>query len=434
MIETIIRFVSVFFLYFILLLFPFSSYTPQQEVTLRFFHSYQNNEASYLLANANTQTNIPFVQSLLPQNDTGGFSQYRIRQLDDGGNIRNEFIVPPQKNLTIGNETIRINGNGFLTYPDDGSIFIWFPRLGGHVYYFDNEGRFLWQLNSTQYLQSFPSGRWMLSVAGDHSRFQIRLPNLEPMVDVEGMLLNDFRLSPVSSSNHTDDYDNKTENDYLLCGGFIDGDIAFVQPNVEKEKQVKRIRTKKLLKSLWCNFSKNLFAVQLEEKQEGIPRDVIHFARIDKINKTDKAKDDDANTQPTFADTETFSSWLFSFPLPSYFPYKLPLAISGSGEEVALLLPTKEEHPQALLLDSQGELKYRLLLNANFFDPDDWRITVLGDNFIFWNSEALYVLRSGGLIFAKKIPSIKTVKIAAHNIYVNSQEGIYSYTVNDSIK
>lgn len=394
MIEFLIRFFSVFFLYFLLLLFPFSAYQPQSEMKMNFFHSLESEKNFFAQTNEN-QT-IAFVKRV--RHEKGG-SHYSVRLLGDDGRLLRQFALPPQKEI----QNTRL-GDGFLTYPDDGSLFIWYPRLGRKIFYFDNEGRFLWELENTQYLKLFPSGRWLLTAAGDHSRFQIRLPNLETVADVEGMIFTDTHFTK----------QEELDESYQACSGFLNGDVVFIRLSNGAQQPVEnvvRIEKQKLLKSLACNFSQNLFAVQLENKKDTIT-DAIYLYKM---------------PQKSFEKNEL----LFQFSLPDYYPYKLPLSISQSANAVSFLLPAVNELAQIIVLDKKGKPHFQMQIEKQNqrenFDADDWRVETLADYFIFWNQHSVYVVGLKGLIFTKDFSAIRAVKVVNNNLYVDSNKGIFSY-------
>lgn len=435
MIAYFVRFFIIVVLYFVFLLFPFSSYTAPEQFSLRFFLEHSANQLfeGYTKANTNSsfarKNGIPFARLLSEE----GFSQYRVNRISDEGKILSSFRIPPQKELHNGQETIFIGGSGFLTYPQDGSLFIWYPRLGNNVFFFDSEGRFLWNLQNSQYFKSFPNGRWLLSVSGDQSRFQIRQPNLETLLDVEGVLMNDFVMASFdpASSRTTN---NKEQKSYFACAGFLNGDIVFLNPN---QKSQERLHGRHLLKSLNCNFSHNIFAVQLEEQKDGKPYDVLHAA-IMPVPQNSKEKSDAQKVQEKKQE-ETFADWTFSYPLSKYYPYKIPLAVSTDAKVLSFLLPSEAELPaRVFLLDiSSGKLLYELSLSqeesnpsvANFSRPDDWRVNVLKNIFLFWNNHSLYVVGKNGLVFEKNFKRILSFKIIQNNVYLDTKEGIFSYAL-----
>lgn len=363
---------------------------------MNFFHSLENGK-NFFAQESKNQT-IAFVK---PIKHEDGFLQYSVRLLGDDGRLFHQFVLPPQKEI----QNTRL-GDGFLTYPDDGSLFIWYPRLGRKIFYFDNEGRFLWELENTQYLKLFPSGRWLLTAAGDHSRFQIRLPNLETIADVEGMIFTDVHFIKKEELNST----------YQVCSSFLNGDVVFIAlPNGAQLplSNVVRLEKQKLLKSLSCNFSQNLFAMQLENKKDTIT-DAIYLYKM---------------PQKSFGKNEP----LFQFSLPDYYPYKLPLSISQSAQAVSFLLPATNGLAQIIVLDNKGKLHFQMQVEKQNqqenFDTDDWRVETLADSFIFWNHHSVYVVGLKGLIFTKKFSAIRVVKVVNNNLYVDSSKGIFSYVL-----
>ncbi|MDH5721246.1 MAG: hypothetical protein OEZ13_11635 [Spirochaetia bacterium] len=362
---------TAFFLSYIIIHIPFSEYNTSVEIKELFRYSIvKESKSIYPPKKIDSFSNFTF--------DVENKENYEIYTINSNAHLKRKFLLPPQKpELPEGALKSWPNSDGFITYPVNGNFFIWYPRLGRYVYYFDEKGDFLFEKESSHYLQSFSTGAWILALAGDHSRAHILKPGLQPLIDVEGMLLVDYKIS------------NDKSFALQICAVFLDGDIVFISPNKPKKY---RISLGVPVKSISCDFENENFAVQAEmtvkikdheDKVIEKTTDVILTAKLllpEKENENIKY--------------EIISEYI----LDKVYSDTLPLAYNQE-EYVLIMLP---DNRVKIFSDN---IQYELNLSEyreNSVNIDDYRAINIKKSVILWGQNDYYIFQKEGLSFYQK--------------------------------
>ncbi|MDH4262335.1 MAG: hypothetical protein OEV78_04745 [Spirochaetia bacterium] len=320
--------------------------------------------------------------------------QYEINKLDKTGNLRLAFKMPLDKDvLKKENPDYAPDKDGFITYPENGSFYLWYPRLGTHALFYDQDGQFLWSRKSSHYLKAFPSGKYILSMTGDHSRAFFLLPDLSVMGSLEGTLLINYQFSNDPSSS-----------EIQVCLGFLDGNIAFYDPTKKNEF---RVSTGALTKSIACNFHKLYIAAQVESSDKSMMVDLLRVGEI----KTGKNVSID---------------WKFSLPLLDRYTSTLPIGLS---DEYGIVLLPEKKSLVVLAFDITGKILHQAVIANEDSNIEDWRIYPAKKGLVAWNSAGIYIFNPHK-IYEKKI-QIENVTIQGDEIFIQNREQILALQLTD---
>lgn len=267
-------------------------------------------------------------------------------------------------------------GPGYLSYPSGGDYFVWFPKLGNQVLFFDSQGKFLWTKKSSHYLQALPSGQWLIAAAGDHSRVFILHPDLKERLSAEGTIMVKYDVSepPLSADNRQED----VEVSETLFAAFLDGDIVIMNPAVGLTK---RVETGRPVKSIACGVSGELFVVQ-NVNQIGL--DTIRLGRLEIDSPEDESRPPSAEV-----------SWGFEVELNDNYNITLPLAVST--KRLLVMRPLGRgvggaKMAQVTLYDLSGEPRYATEVTLDDGGSlDDWRALRMESGVAVWSSSRVLV-------------------------------------------
>ena len=384
-------FVHPFFIFcaflgaYIFIHIPFTKFHSAIQIEEAFFYSI-NEESKGLPSKVKDKAFSTFTFDV---ENKEGFEIYSLNSL---GLLKTKFVLPSKKPV-LPDDTLKSwpDFDGYITYPVNGNFFIWYPRLGRYVYYFDDKGNFLFEKESTHYLQSFSSGAYVLALAGDHSRAHFLKPGLQPVTDIEGMLLIDYKLS-----------ENK-ETLIQACAVFLDGDIVFVNP--KKQKQY-RLTMGFPVKSISCDFENNIFAFQAEnrtisennDKETEKNTDVIITAKL-LIPADDKEE----------ADYEIISK----HELDKLYPETLPLSYNKTGYLIYML----PDYTAAIIYENQKyeiNMKKTGSVNSNI---NDYRFINMGSAVILWNKNGYSIFQKDGLVDYRN-DEIVHASVVANNFFL----------------
>ncbi len=325
-----------------------------------------------------------------------------IKQYTLNGTLKNTLVLPPQILQTPSGETFkRARKPGFLTHPDDGSYFIWFPQLGTEVYFFDSNGTFLWEKKESRYLQASPEGRYILAAAGDHSRLMVLNPSLQPLADFEGLIFTHFRLS-----------DNEEKN-WQFCASFIDGEI--VAAALEKKEQY-RLSLPWPVKSLECDFNTGKFWAQVEIIDET-------HGRHDQLIQADlPATHGETKIKNMTVLYRAFRSW----------PLSWPLAVSQEGD-VALLLPAEDNRYAEKIIVLHGDKVFMRDIPTNAVEIADIRLNAARNGFIMTTNNGMITFDRHGITgwYARNnLHDLRQSK-SKNYFYLAADESLSVFTLSD---
>ncbi len=334
--------------------------------------------------------------------------EFWIIKLDRQGNLIENFIlsdIPKKK-------------KGYITYPLDGSYFIWYPTLGSKSRIYDSKGNFLWDTPESRYLQSNPDTRWIMAFSGDHSAVEYMKLNFESILKVEGFMLvdhdSDQRYGEISAKDENIMYDT--------CIAFLNGEIVFTKLIHENPKSI-RVSLGIPLKSIDCNFKDGFFLAQIKsstvekesssvEKKDSIPRDVIVKGYLDSLLKD-------------------INSFQFKIELPASYPVSLPLRISKEGIG-STLVPNEDNGLEIWLFDDLGNIikKYHWPEKLNSLqDLFSFRADKTDYNFIYSNDQSIILLNQEGILFYKKFSDIQKIVTVNDIFIIQDVNSIYAFEI-----
>ena len=181
--------VSVYFLLHLML----GSQVLSNQVMLHYYFDFKNH-SSYLSKDAplNKKQTVFHTKA----------SDYRIFFINSAGELKKEIKIPQTK--------------GYISYPENGSFILWYPRLGSKIKFYNNQGEHLWNLNESRYLKIFSDARYIAAFAGDQSHVEFLRPDMSSVIRVEGFLLHSYDVhSKILKKNSKD-------TTYQACLGFFE--------------------------------------------------------------------------------------------------------------------------------------------------------------------------------------------------------------------
>ncbi len=315
---------------------------------------------------------------------------------------------------------------GYLTYPRDGEYFVWYPKYGDHVLFFDAAGQFLWAKQSSHYLQVLPSGQWILAAAGDHSRFFLLHPDLKERISAEGMIMLSYDISgDTGTATASTGTENASQTPESVFAAFLDGDIVVVNPALNISS---RISAGGPVKSIAANANGERFIVQT-----ALPGSNVDTIRIGHV---DLEREDAQNVSADI-------SWYSELELERSYPITLPLAVNNNAGLV-MTPPAiqqdqtghKAESPPTAtvsLFTLKGDVFYTKRIPLNDENPDgnldDWRAARAGNALVLWSSERLLVFDKT-LIF-EKTGNFQRLGIAGDYLFVQEKEKLSAYRISE---
>lgn len=317
----------------------------------------------------------------------GYHSRYHVYKLSGNGQNLVTIELPPAgkkiKSELFGN--ISFQGSGFLTYPENGNFYTWYPRLGNQILFFDEKGRFLWAKASSHYLRAAPSGKWILAMAGDQSRAFFFYPDMKPIASVEGALM-------LSSS-----FAAQKEREVLYLA-FLGGEV--VRFDLAAKKPV-RFLMPGPVKSVTSSPSGEKFLAQVE-KQPG--KDTLIAAK--------PGEGSDYAIE-------------FEIELPRSYPATLPLARTETG--IAWMTPAEGGY-EIHLADQDGALQESIAVaSASESGIDDWRANLVADGVLFWSSKQ-YLVVEKTLLLHRKL-EIENAKTNENYFFLQNSSGVMAFEV-----
>ena len=159
-----------------------------------------------------------------------GPGQYKVFGLGDDGSIVRTLSLPGEQIQKADQTSISLAGKeGYITAPENGAYFIWYPQLVQQVYVFNEQGSFLWEKDESHYLQVLPRGRYIMAAAGDHSRMIFMNPDFKTQADFQGVLFTRFIVD-----------DNLDLKNAQVDLGSLDGEVILAHVDRRSHHAVRR--------------------------------------------------------------------------------------------------------------------------------------------------------------------------------------------------
>ncbi|MBS0618507.1 MAG: hypothetical protein JSR44_09975 [Spirochaetes bacterium] len=186
--------------------------------------------------------------TLFRYNAPGQYTSYAV---DKTGLITGRLDLPGSAVAKADGTQITLGGKeGYITAPDNGAYYIWYPQLGSQIYVFNERGNFLWEKEESHYLHVLPRGRYILAAAGDQSRMVFVNPDFKVQADFQGVLFNRYIMD-----------DNPDLSGAQICLGSLDGEVIVAHLD---RKIYFRQKLGYALKSLACDLQTGDMAAIVE--------------------------------------------------------------------------------------------------------------------------------------------------------------------------
>ena len=372
---------------------PLTTAGTPEEVYFRYYYHFNESATIFELENQSKNSDQIILHTNMPL-----LNKKNIFFLDSSGLVKSIYI-PLQK--------------GYLTYPNDGSFFIWYPKLGSKIKVFDSLGKFLWEVPENRYLQALDNNtNHILAFSGDGSRVEFLKPDFSSVLEFEGFLL----VSHQTSKSPSKEFD--------ACFAFLNGDIILV--NTRERKQF-RISLNHPLKSIGCNFEKNYFLAQIQKKvklkEESNPSkeretDVLIKVPFDSISYSGQNS------------TNQFSTDI-EFTFPKNYPFSLP--IHWQGNDHLVMLPVTNEDMEIWLISDDGQIKAKFKWPqkfANATEIENFRIDRLKNFLILSNDSMIMILSKEGVSFKHEFNYIHRISYKNDLLLVQTPEGIMAFEIS----
>jgi len=215
--------------------------------------------SAYSEAPENSTTNAAL--TLFRYNAPGQYTSYAV---DKTGVITGRLDLPGSAVAKADGTQITLGGKeGYITAPDNGAYYIWYPQLGSQIYVFNERGNFLWEKEESHYLQVLPRGRYILAAAGDQSRMVFVNPDFKVQADFQSVLFNRYIMD-----------DNPDLGGAQVCLGSLDGEVIVAHLD---RKIYFRQKLGYALKSLACDLQTGDMAAIVERtvEKQNIKKDYL---------------------------------------------------------------------------------------------------------------------------------------------------------------
>lgn len=294
--------------------------------------------------------------------------QYEAHGVSAAGQIVKSIRLPGESLSKADGTTISLGGKvGYLSAPDNGSFFVWYPQIGQQVFVFNEQGSFLWEKDESHYLHVLPRGRYIMAAAGDHSRMLFMNPDFKVQADFQGVLFTRYVTD-----------DNPDLQSAQVCLGSLDGDVIVAHLD---RKEHMRQRLGYALKSLTCDFTTGTLAAIVERKVE-VEKSIVHKDFLVRARFNLSKKDLDF-----FAESE----------LPVRTTSASPLILTS---EIVCFIQklTATESAVFYATGKSARLKTLPLANVTDIKPEEWRSSSQRMN--KGETACLFAHKSGRLVYA----------------------------------
>lgn len=399
-----------------LLHIPVGGYSSQT-LFLFHFHADEKTRENSFTAGENTRPGLVYYRREVSENLTA----YRVQRLSRDGHLLENFKIPvvPEKVPGIDIKQ-RPAGDGYLSAPDDGAFFIWYPQLGSYVFLFDSQGKFLWQKQESRYLQVYPGGDFLIAAAGDHSRVQFLKPDFVPVANIEGNLMLNYQLAAP---------DMPAGAEYHGCMVFIDGMVAMADL---ENSHVDIFNPAQTAKSVTCDLNRGAFLVQVEvHKQNAVGQttiiDQLQYYQIKRSKTENKSAGEESDTAKKEKNLKAVSEPVFSIDLPGSYPVSLPLAWHPKGYGATVFFEGKENYGKLVMFDDTGEIIFTMSLKpyrGGMADAAEYRAGTYQENLFIYNSDLMLVMNKNGLSLLFEYPGIELVKPGFETLFMQNKNSV----------
>lgn len=348
--------------------------------------------------------------------------------LDKLGNHVKHFQLPS------GLSSKKKSTVGYLAYPQNGEFFLWYPQLGRSIRFFDGDGRSIWERNESRYLSVSPAGKYLLAAAGDHSRVEFLNPNLDSLMDAEGVVFIKHQWyldSKVKAS--------ETENDENWDAGviFLDGIVRLFS---FKKKISLKIQFSGIIRNAYIDLTNGAVLVQSEKEiKPNQYKDILIRTNPRPLNEVYSKENLEENLEKNKTVViEEKADIRAEYVLSGYSPYLLPLIFNETM--AAVILPSKpynaentaqRNHSGNLLvfkLNEKEPISFPIPPIIQNPDTGSWRIGKAADGFFTFSNELVFWFNETGINWIKEIPQMQRVDFRAKSVFMNSSKSAYVYS------
>ena len=330
-------------------------------------------------------------------------NKYTIFKTNPNQGIVERFLIPDNS----------VKEQGYVTHPEDGSFFIWYPVLGNKTYIYDTKGNFLWNTTESRYLQIDKTAKWILAMSGDQSGVEFLKPNFKSLIHSEGILVFKYQFKNESVATK-----------YDACTGFLNGDIVFFHLNTEPAF-FKRISLKQPTKSLSCNFTNNSFIAQVRQEikdddNKTLFQDALVYINIDTLTYNDRNIANDPKIE-------------FTIPLPMVYPYTLPL-IWNSSKNIGAFVSIQPNNQTTISIFNKKKIITTLPWNVSsetFDSIDNFRIEMLHDYFIISSSNGIMILDEKNILLSIPLDNIEQISSHQNLISIKHKLGLTGFSFSN---
>jgi len=328
----------------------------------------------------NIKNKQPYV--IVSENKYNGNFEYSAVRIKKDSIFSDEFVIPV-KNTDF---EIKITSEGFLTHPQDGGFFLWYPRLGSKIKLFDRSGKFLWEKDESRYLQSFPDGKYIMAVAGDQSRVHFFHPDFTKITDIEGHLMIAYQLG------------GESDDGYNVCLGFLNGVVFFANL---KNHIFKRFEIVKNMKALSCNLKDGNYIIQTEKKNVSENGSVVITDSIE-----------------NYSIGSSESKKQFEFKMKKNYPETLPIAFNQKWG--IAILPSENEPSLYTILayDNSGNSLFEKNIQLQAETVQEMRILTFPYGFIIYGTHFLLSIDENASVVKRNLTEIRQVFKLENNAIV----------------
>ncbi|MBN8222832.1 MAG: hypothetical protein J0L53_18095 [Spirochaetes bacterium] len=320
------------------------------------------------------------------RNDVGQYTAYGTGAT---GAVVRSVRLPGSELKKADDTKISLAGKeGYITGPENGAYYIWYPQIGTQVYVFNEQGSFLWEKEESHYLNALPRGRYILAAAGDHSRMLFMNPDFKLHADFQGVLFTRFIAD-----------DNPDLKKAQVCIGSLDGEIVVAHLD---RKLYFRHKLGYALKSLQCDFERGELAAIVERSVEIEKTQVQRDLLLRMVFNLQPPKDEKAPEAMRMVPVELDA--VSAVELPVRTVTASPLVMTGESACFLQAAP-QSEAPDGLALyyttSRKSALKYTIVLPvaSSEMAPDLWRGATLQ---IGKEQACIFTHRSGRTLIANR--------------------------------
>lgn len=402
MITHLLKLISLFIFVFLI-----SLYIPQQTITPKIL-------IKPLLSIDHTSSHVEYVSSELqtmnisqkfvfPLNSLKDSTQYQLLQL------KNNMTYSLGHFPDFSDISSKKSTNGYVTYPDSFSYFIWYPKIGNNILFFDQNLNLLWSKRESRYIKVFPDGNYLLVISGDQSKFEILDIEMSSFFSYSGLLLTHYQLFSSQS---------KLSQKWNACFAFLNGDILLI----DTHSQVSYLyHHNNVIKSTFCDPQHEIILLHTQDLQK--KQDFIELYSINQ-NSFKKQKNS------AFTNTKIKPLLLKlkqKILMPKIIPSKIPLLTTT--ENIIYVTQAKKSLNIHFVNYVNNNKYYIDIFTEDLFILEDFRFQTTLDTIILSNSYDLIILDSKGLLFHNNFDHILNITTDTYQIFIQENKRLASYII-----